>query len=92
MKKSDLYENFEKRGGSREKGGGGNEIHAPCACDIYLNFDNNGQISTSLYDKADDFNFAITNFPHRDSNILTVFAYGYIFFLFHNLMKIIPIF
>ena len=20
-------------GGSREKGGGGNEIHAPCACD-----------------------------------------------------------
>ena len=36
------YENFEKgmiymnilkkRGGSREKGGGGNEIHAPCAC------------------------------------------------------------
>jgi hypothetical protein len=21
-----------KKGGSREKGGGGNEIHAPCAC------------------------------------------------------------
>ena len=31
-KRNDLYENFEKRGGSREKGGGGNEIHAPCAC------------------------------------------------------------
>ena len=30
-KRNDLYENFEKRGGSREKGGG-NEIHAPCAC------------------------------------------------------------
>jgi hypothetical protein len=31
---NDLYENFEKkRGVSREKGGGGNEIHAPCACD-----------------------------------------------------------
>jgi hypothetical protein len=27
-----LYENFEKRGGVVEKGGGGNEIHAPCAC------------------------------------------------------------
>ena len=37
------YENFEKGmiymkilkkgGGSREKGGGGNEIHAPCACE-----------------------------------------------------------
>jgi hypothetical protein len=24
---------LKKRGGSREKGGGGNEIHAPCACD-----------------------------------------------------------
>ena len=32
-KRNDLYGNFEKRGGSREKGGGGNEIHAPCACD-----------------------------------------------------------
>ena len=29
---NDLYENFEKRG-SREKGRGGNEINAPCACD-----------------------------------------------------------
>ena len=37
------YENFEKgmiymkilkKGGSREKGGGGNEIHAPCACGL----------------------------------------------------------
>jgi hypothetical protein len=32
LKRNDLYENFEKKGGSREKGGGGNEIHAPCAC------------------------------------------------------------
>jgi hypothetical protein len=32
-KANDVYENFEKRGGSREKRGGGNEIHAPCACD-----------------------------------------------------------
>jgi hypothetical protein len=37
--KTNDYENFEKgmiyrkKGGSREKGGGGNEIHAPCACD-----------------------------------------------------------
>ena len=35
LKRNDLYENFEKRGGgSREKGGGGNEIHAPCACGL----------------------------------------------------------
>ena len=25
---------WKKGGGSREKGGGGNEIHAPCACDM----------------------------------------------------------
>jgi hypothetical protein len=43
--KTNDYENFEKGmiyiknlkkgGGSREKGGGGNEIHAPCACDYF---------------------------------------------------------
>jgi hypothetical protein len=27
-----------KKGGSREKGGGGNEIHAPCTCDQYVYF------------------------------------------------------
>jgi hypothetical protein len=42
--KTNDYENFEKGmiymkilkkgGGSREKGGGGNEIHAPCACGL----------------------------------------------------------
>ena len=34
LKRNDLYENFEKRGGSREKGGGRNKIHAPCACGL----------------------------------------------------------
>jgi len=31
----------KKRGGSREKGGGGNEIHAACACgtnDVFIQF------------------------------------------------------
>jgi hypothetical protein len=27
-----IYMKILKKGGSREKGGGGNEIHAPCAC------------------------------------------------------------
>ena len=27
---------LKKEGGSREKGGGGNEIHAPCACGFHL--------------------------------------------------------
>jgi hypothetical protein len=30
-----IYILLLKKGGSREKGGGGNEIYAPCACDIY---------------------------------------------------------
>ena len=38
-KRNDLYENVEKRRGSREKGGGGNEIHAPCACGICVIWD-----------------------------------------------------
>jgi hypothetical protein len=33
-KRNDLYENFEKRGVVEKKGGGGNEIHAPCACGL----------------------------------------------------------
>jgi hypothetical protein len=45
-RKTNDYENFEKGminmkiwkkkggGGSREKGGEGNEMHAPCACDV----------------------------------------------------------
>ena len=36
--------------------------------DIYLKFDTNGQLSTRLYDKRDDFNFAIINFLPLDRN------------------------
>ena len=31
--------------------------------DIVLNIDSNGRLTTSLYDKRDDFDFAIVNFP-----------------------------
>jgi hypothetical protein len=31
--------------------------------DLYLEFDDSGQISTKIYDKRDDFNFKIINFP-----------------------------
>ena len=54
-KRNDLYENFEKRRGSREKGGGGNEIHAPCACgylyrnDAYLKTDGVCQQDSVFY-------------------------------------------
>ena len=49
MKKTYDYENLEKgminmkilkKGGSREKEGGGNEIHAPCACVFNAIFNN----------------------------------------------------
>ena len=44
--------------------------------DILLEFDSNGHLSTRLYDKRDDFNFSIINFPHLISNIPLSPAYG----------------
>jgi hypothetical protein len=37
--------------------------------DIYLEFDDSGQPSNTIYDKRDDFNFEIINFPNMCSNI-----------------------
>ena len=37
--------------------------------DLLLSIDRDGQLCTSLYDKRDDFNFHITNFPFLSSNI-----------------------
>jgi hypothetical protein len=37
--------------------------------DLYLEFDDSGQLSTKSYDKRDDFNFKIINFPNMCSNI-----------------------
>ena len=37
--------------------------------DILLNIDSSGRLTTSLYDKRDDFYFAIVNFPFLYSNI-----------------------
>jgi hypothetical protein len=44
--------------------------------DLYLQFDDSGQISTKIYDKRYDFNFEIINFPNMCSNIPTSPAYG----------------
>ena len=44
--------------------------------DILLNIDSNGRLTTTLYDKRDDFNFAIINFPYLCSNIPLSPAYG----------------
>jgi hypothetical protein len=32
--------------------------------DLYLEFDDSGQINTNIYDKRDDFNFKIIDFPN----------------------------
>ena len=42
-------------------------------CYLYID---NGKIATRLYDKRDDFNFPIVNFPFLSSNIPSAPAYG----------------
>jgi hypothetical protein len=44
--------------------------------DLYLEFDDSGQLSTNIYDKRDDFNIKIINFPNMCSNIPASPAYG----------------
>ena len=44
--------------------------------DLYLEFDDSGQLSTKIYDKRGDLNFKIINFPNMCSNIPVSPAYG----------------
>ena len=44
--------------------------------DLLLSIGRDGQLHTSIYDKRDDFNFSITNFPFLSSNIPSSPAYG----------------
>ena len=44
--------------------------------DLLLEFDHQGNLHTRLYDKRDDFDFPIVNFPHLCSNIPSSPAYG----------------
>ena len=44
--------------------------------DLLLSIGREGQFYTFIYDKRDDFNFQITNFPFLISNIPTSPAYG----------------
>ena len=43
--------------------------------DLLLSIESDGQLRISLYDKRDDFNFHITNFPFLSSNIPSSPAY-----------------
>jgi hypothetical protein len=44
--------------------------------DLHLEIDSEGQLRTKLYDKRDDFNLPIVNFPFICSNIPATPAYG----------------
>ena len=44
--------------------------------DVLLKLDTNSKLTTQLYDKWDDFNFSIVNFPYLCSNIPASPAYG----------------
>ena len=44
--------------------------------DLLLSIESDGQLRSSLYDKRDDFNFHITNFPFLSSNIQSSPANG----------------
>ena len=44
--------------------------------DLLLSIESGNKLRTSLYDKCDDFNFHITNFPFLRSNIPSSPAYG----------------
>ena len=44
--------------------------------DLLLSIESDGQLRVSLYDKHDDYNFHITNFPFLGSNIPSSPAYG----------------
>ena len=44
--------------------------------DVLLNIDVGGKLTTQLYDKRDDFDFAIVNFPYICSNIPLSPVYG----------------
>ena len=44
--------------------------------DLHLEIDSEGRLRTKSYDKTDDFNFPIVNFPFICSNIPAVSAYG----------------
>jgi hypothetical protein len=44
--------------------------------DLHIEIDSEGRLRTTLYDKRDDFNFSIVDFPFICSNIPTATAYG----------------
>ena len=44
--------------------------------DLLLSIGRDGQLNISIYDKRDDLNFYISNFPLLSSNIISPYAYN----------------
>ena len=44
--------------------------------DLHLEIDTRGRLNTKRYDKRDDFDFPIVNFPFLSGNIPEALAYG----------------
>ena len=53
---------------------------------LYLEIDRDGRLRMKLYDKRDDFNFPIVNFPFICSNILAA-VYLSVDIIFHSLLS-----
>ena len=47
-----------------------------CYLDFHLAIDSRGKLQTKLFDKRDDFNFPIVNFPFLSGNIPSAPTYG----------------
>ena len=48
----------------------------------------NDIVSTKMYDKRDDFNFDIVNFPFLDGDVPQRPSYGVYIYIYHNLFTL----
>ena len=55
--------------------------------DLHIEIDSEGRLGTKDYDKRDDFNFLIVNFPFICSNIPAAPAYGVYITQFHTIFQ-----
>ena len=56
--------------------------------DLLINIDNKGKLQTKIYDKRDDFNFPIVNFPFLAVIYLFLLRMAY---MFHNLYAMLEL-
>ena len=54
----------------------GNNTQRYSYLDLHIEIDSGGRLKTNVYDKRNDFTFAIVNFPFIRNNIIASSAYG----------------